>query len=67
MENSILNNWINNDTLQQQDQKNLVAKNCKKAQSEITAKLSEPKMLGAFLNSVWTPPSNVKVKEWSLL
>jgi hypothetical protein len=45
-------NRINYDTLHQQDTKNLVAKNCKKTQSEITAELSDPKMLGAFLNSV---------------
>jgi hypothetical protein len=51
-----LHNWINYDTLHQQDQqKDLVAKNCKKTQSEITAKLSGPKMLCAFLNSVNSP------------
>jgi hypothetical protein len=33
--------------------KKIVAKNCKKkTQSEITAELSDPKMSGAFLNSV---------------
>ena len=41
---SILNNRINYDTLHQQDQKNLAAKNCIKAQSEITAELSDPEM-----------------------
>ena len=30
----------------------LLQKNCKKTQCEITAKLSDPKMLGAFLNNV---------------
>ena len=32
--------------------KNLVAKKLQKTQSEITAKLSDPEMSGAFLNSV---------------
>ena len=51
-----MNNRINYDTLHQQDQqKDLVAKNCKKTQSEITAKLSDPEMSGAFLNSVNSP------------
>jgi len=50
--NSILDNRIIYDTLHQQDQKNLVAQNCKKTQSEITAKLSDPKLSGVFLNSV---------------
>ena len=51
MKNSILVNRINYDTLHQHDQKDLVAKNAK-IQSEITAKLSDPELLGAFLNSV---------------
>ena len=52
MKNSIFDNQINSDTLNQQDQKNLVAKNCTKTQSEIIAELSDPKLSGAFLNSV---------------
>ena len=35
----------------QQDQKRLPAKIANEPQSEITAKLSDPKMLGAFLNN----------------
>jgi hypothetical protein len=38
--------------------KNLVAKNCKNTQSEITAEMSDPKLLGAFLNSVSSCLSN---------
>ena len=52
MKNSILDNRINYDTLHQQDNKNLVEKNCKKTESEITAELSDPELQGAFLNSV---------------
>ena len=40
---------------QQDQQKDLVAKNCKKTQSEITAELADPEMSGAFLNSVNSP------------
>ncbi len=40
---------------QQDQEKDLVAKNCKKTQSEITAELSDPEMSGAFLNSVNSP------------
>ena len=52
MKKSFLDNRINYDTLHQQYNKNLVAKNCTKTQSEITAKLLDPKLLGAFLHSV---------------
>ncbi len=47
-----MDNRIHYDTLHQQGQKNLVAKNCKEQKSEITAKLSDPKLLDAHLNSV---------------
>jgi hypothetical protein len=51
-----LNNGIYYDTLHQQDQqKDLVAKIAKKTKSEITAELSDPEMLGDFLNSVNSP------------
>ena len=54
-----MNNRINYDTLHQQDQqKDLVAKYCKETQSEIIAKLSDPEMSGAFLNSVNSPLRN---------
>ena len=36
----------------EQDQKNLVAETKNDSQSETTAELSDPKLLGAFLNSV---------------
>jgi hypothetical protein len=49
---SILDHRINHDTLRKQDSKHLVAKNCKKAQSEITAEMSDPVLSGALLNSV---------------
>jgi len=50
---SILDNRIKYDTLHQQDQKNLVAQNCKKkTQSEITSKLSDPELSCSFLNTV---------------
>jgi hypothetical protein len=52
MKHSILDNRIIYDTVYQQDQKNLVAKNCKKAQSEITVKLLDLELSGAHLNSV---------------
>ena len=39
-------------TILKQDQKNLVAKNAKETQIEITAKLLDPKMSGAILSSV---------------
>jgi len=38
--------------MRQQDQKSLAAKIENKTQSEMTVKLSDPKMMGAFLNSV---------------
>ena len=46
------NNLSKLDTLHQQYSKNFVAKICKNTQSELTAKLSDPKLLGALLNSV---------------
>ena len=49
---SNLNNWIVYDTVLEQDQKNLVAEIENDTQSETTAELSDPKLLGAFLNSV---------------
>jgi hypothetical protein len=52
MKHSILDNRISYDTLHQQDQKNLVAKKCKKTQSEITAELLDTELLGAHLNIV---------------
>ena len=52
MKKSISDHRINYDTLHQQDQKNLVAQNCKKTQNEITAKLSYLELSGAYLNSV---------------
>jgi hypothetical protein len=45
----------------QQDQKNLVAKFANKTKREITAKLVDPKMTIAFLNSV--NPSLISQKE----
>jgi hypothetical protein len=53
-----LNNRINYDTLHQQDNKNLVAKNCKNTQREITADMSDPELSGASLNSVSSSVSN---------
>jgi hypothetical protein len=47
-----LKNLKNNDTLHKLGSKNLVAKTCKKTQSEITAKMFDPELSGAFLNSV---------------
>ena len=48
----MLDNRINSDALHQQDQKSC-SKKCKKMQSEITAKLLDPKLSGALLNSVY--------------
>jgi hypothetical protein len=67
MKNSILDKRINYNTLHQQDQKNLVAKNYKKTQNEITAKLLDPELSGAFLNSVNSFFKSKKKKEESLL
>jgi hypothetical protein len=47
-----------NDTLQILDNKNLVAKNCKNTQSEITADMLAPELSGAFLSSVSSPFSS---------
>ncbi len=38
--------------MHQQDSKNFVAEICKNTQSELIAKLSDPKLSGALLNSV---------------
>ena len=51
MKNSILDNRINYDSLHQQDQ-NILLQKMQKTESEITAELSDPKLLGVFLNSV---------------
>ncbi len=51
---SNLNNRIVYHTVLEQDQKNLVAEINNDTQSETTAKLSDPKLSGAFLNSVNT-------------
>ncbi len=50
----------------QQDQKGFVAKIKNNTQIEITAELSDPKMSGAFLNSVHSSFKSEK-KEKSLL
>jgi hypothetical protein len=55
-----LKNRINSDALHQLDQANLVAKNCKNLQSEITAELSDPELPGALLNSVHSFVKNEK-------
>ena len=54
------------DTLHQQDSKNLVAKIYKNTQSELTAELSDPELLGALLNSV-SSAFKANKKEESLL
>jgi hypothetical protein len=60
-----LDNRINYDTLHQQD-KILLQKNEKKSESEIIAKLSDPELFGAFLNSV-NSSFKSKKKEGALL
>jgi len=51
MKNHISDNKINYDTMHQHDKKTC-SKKCTEPQSEITAKLSEPELSGAHLNSV---------------
>jgi len=60
MKQYILDNRISYDTLHQQDQKNLVEKIAKETKTEITAKLSDPKLSGAHLNSVSSSFDSIK-------
>ncbi len=61
-----MKNLKNNDTLHQQDSKNLLAKTCKNTQSELTAEQSDPELSSALLHSV-SSTFNREQKEQSLL
>ena len=52
LKSSKLNNRIISATMLQQDQNNLARKIAHQTRSDIATELSDPKMLGAFLNSV---------------
>ncbi len=58
--NKDLNNCYYNDTLQQLDG------NCKNTQSELTAKMLDPKYL-VLISIMWAPPSVMNKNEESLL
>ena len=47
-----MKNLRKNDSLHQQDSKNLVAKTCINTQSELPAEMLDPELSGAVLNSV---------------